>query len=61
LSHFIAATGRWQLWWAYGQIEALWRSCVNLARLRRHFSGEVDGYDKVEQVMSGEHFGNFSK
>jgi predicted nucleotidyltransferase len=56
LSHFIAAMGRGQLWWAYGQLEALRRACVNLARLRHDFSGEVDGYDKVEQALPVEHF-----
>src|SRR2546427_11631970 len=29
LSHFIAALGRGQLWWAYGQLEELRRYCVN--------------------------------
>lgn len=51
LSHFIAALGRGQLWWAYGQIEALRRYCVNLARLRQDFAVEADGYDKVEQAL----------
>jgi predicted nucleotidyltransferase len=55
LSHFIAAMGRGQLWWAYGQLEALRRYCVNLARLRYDFSVEADGYDKVEQAIPGEH------
>ena len=54
LSHFIAAMGRRQLWWAYGQLEALRRSCVNLARLRHDFSEAADGYDKVEQAIPGE-------
>jgi predicted nucleotidyltransferase len=54
LSHFIAAMGRGQLWWAYGQIEALRRYCVNLARLRHDFSAEADGYEKVEQAIPGE-------
>ena len=54
LSHFIAAMGRGQLWWAYGQLEALRRYCVNLARLRYDFSVEADGYDKMEQAIPGE-------
>jgi predicted nucleotidyltransferase len=54
LSHFIAAMGRGQLWWAYGQIEALRRYCVNLARLRHDFSAEADGYEKVEQAIPEE-------
>jgi predicted nucleotidyltransferase len=51
LSHFIAALGRGQLWWAYGQLEELRRYCVNLARLRHNFAVEADGYDKVEQAI----------
>jgi predicted nucleotidyltransferase len=51
LSHFIAAMGRGQLWWAYGQLEELRRYCVNLARLRYDFSMEADGYEKVEQAI----------
>jgi predicted nucleotidyltransferase len=51
LSHFIAALGRGQLWWAYGQLEELRRYCVNLARLRHNFAAEADGYDKVEQAL----------
>jgi predicted nucleotidyltransferase len=55
LSHFIAAMGRGQLWWAYGQLEELRRYCVNLARLRHDFSVEVEGYAKVEQAIPVEH------
>src|SRR5262245_31117619 len=51
LSHFIAAMGRRQLWWAHGQLEELRRYCVNLARLRHNFSVEADGYEKVEQAI----------
>ena len=54
LSHFITAMGRGQLWWAYGQLEALRRYCANLARLRQNFAdadvGE-EGYFKVEQAV----------
>lgn len=51
LSHFIAAMGRGQLWWAYGQLEELRRYCVNLARLQHDFSVEANGYEKVEQAI----------
>jgi hypothetical protein len=51
LSHFIAALGRGQLWWAYGQLEELRRYCVNLVRLRHNFAAEAEGYDKVEQAL----------
>jgi hypothetical protein len=54
LSHFITAMGRGQLWWAHGQLEALRRYCVNLARLRQNFSDPdvgAEGYFKVEQAL----------
>jgi len=38
LSHFISAMGREQLWWAYGQLEAMRLLCLNLARLRQDFA-----------------------
>jgi predicted nucleotidyltransferase len=54
LSHFTTAMARGQLWWAYGQLEALRLYCVNLARLRQNFSDAdvgVEGYFKVEQAI----------
>jgi predicted nucleotidyltransferase len=57
LSHFITAMARGQLWWAYGQLEALRRYAVNLARLRHDFSdagvGE-EAYFKVEHALPAE-------
>jgi predicted nucleotidyltransferase len=54
LSHFTTAMARGQLWWAYGQLEALRRYCVNLARLRHNFLdadvGE-EGYFKLEHAL----------
>lgn len=38
LSHFTTAMSRGQLWWAYGQLELLRRTCLNLARLRRNLA-----------------------
>jgi predicted nucleotidyltransferase len=58
LSHFVAAWARNQLWWAYGQIEALRRYCVVLARLRHDFSEEPGGeecYEKVDLWLPVEH------
>ena len=49
--HFITPLARGQLWSAYGAIEELRRTCVNLARLRQHFSAGAEGYDKVEQAL----------
>jgi predicted nucleotidyltransferase len=55
LSHFIKAMGRKQLWFAYGQIEAMRRICVILARLKHNFSDayvEADEpYFKIEQAL----------
>jgi predicted nucleotidyltransferase len=54
LSHFITAMGRGQLWWAQGQLEALRRFCVNLARLQYNFSDAEVGdepYFKIEKVL----------
>jgi predicted nucleotidyltransferase len=54
LSHFITAMGRGQLWWAYGQLEALRRYCINLARLKQNFL-DVDvgdeGHFKVDLAL----------
>jgi predicted nucleotidyltransferase len=49
--HFITPLARGQLWSAYGGLEDLRRTCVNLARLSEHFSAEAEGYEKVEQAL----------
>lgn len=55
LSHFIKAMGRKQLWFAQGQIEAMRRICVVLARLKYNFPdayvGEDEPYFKIEQAL----------
>jgi predicted nucleotidyltransferase len=54
MSHFIAAIGRGQLWWAQGQLEAMRSICVNLVRLRNNILDEDAGeepYFKIENVM----------
>jgi predicted nucleotidyltransferase len=56
LSHFTTAMARGQLWWAYGQLEALRLYCVNLVRLRQNFLDAdvgAEGYFKVEQALPG--------
>ncbi len=40
-----------QLWSAYGALEDLRLTCVNLARLRENFQLEAEGYEKVEQAL----------
>jgi predicted nucleotidyltransferase len=55
LSHFIKAMGRKQLWFAYGQIEAMRKICAILARLKHNFSDayveEGEPYFKIEQAL----------
>jgi streptomycin adenylyltransferase len=51
LSHFIAAIGRGQRWWAAGQLGALRAYAVNLARLRADFGAPLEGYDKVDLAL----------
>ncbi len=49
--HFIATMARGQLWSAYGALEDMRLTCVNLARLRENFQAEAEGYEKVEQAL----------
>ncbi len=49
--HFITTMARGQLWSAYGALEDLRRTCVNLARLRENLQAEAEGYEKVEQAL----------
>jgi predicted nucleotidyltransferase len=49
--HFITTMARGQLWSAYGALEDLRLTCVNLARLRENFQAEAEGYEKVEQAL----------
>ena len=51
LHHFITPMSRGQLWSAYGALEELRLTCVNLARLRQNFSAKAEGYEKVEQAL----------
>ena len=49
--HFITPMARGQIWSAYGALEDLRLTCVNLARLRQNFQAEAEGYEKVEQAI----------
>jgi predicted nucleotidyltransferase len=54
LSHFTTAMSRGQLWWAYGQLEALRHTCLNLVRLRHNVAdAEVgaESYFKIESAV----------
>jgi len=51
LSHFIAALGRGDLWWAYGQLEALRRYCVNLVRIQHGVGAQEEAYEKLGKVI----------
>lgn len=64
LSHFITAMGRGQLWWAYGQLEVLRLTCVNLARLQHDFTDPdvgTDGYFKLEKAIPVEQLASLEK
>lgn len=51
LSHFIAAMGRGELWWAAGQLESLRGHCVNLVRIEQGaFAGE-EPYEKLDRTI----------
>lgn len=52
LSHFTAALGRGHLWWAAGQLEALRRYCVNLARIEQGVDAQDEPYEKLDQAIS---------
>jgi hypothetical protein len=52
--HFITPMARGQLWSAYGALDDMRLSCVNMARLRQNFSAKAEGYEKVEQAVSVE-------
>lgn len=51
LSHFTAALGRGQLWWAAGQLEALRGHCVNLVRLTEGGEASDEPYEKVDATV----------
>ena len=51
--HFITPLARGQLWSAYGGLQDLRLSCVNLARLTENFSAAPEGYEKVGQALPG--------
>ncbi len=52
--HFITPIARGQLWSAFGGLEDMRLTCVNLARLQQNFSAKAEGYEKVEQILSAE-------
>jgi len=51
LSHFIAALGRGDHWWAYGQLEALRRYCVNLVRIDHSVEAQEEAYEKLAKAV----------
>jgi predicted nucleotidyltransferase len=51
LSHFIAALGRDDLWWAYGQLEAMRGHCVNLMRIQRGAEAQDEPYEKLAKAI----------
>lgn len=53
LSHCVAALGRGDLWWAYGQLEALRRYCVNLVRIEHGVEAQEEAYEKLAKAVPG--------
>jgi predicted nucleotidyltransferase len=51
LSHFTAAIGRSQLWWAAGQLEALRGSCLTLARIEHGIEVHDEPYEKIDTLI----------
>jgi predicted nucleotidyltransferase len=51
LSHFMAALGRGELWWASGQLDALRRYCVNLLRIEHGVEAQEEAYEKLEKAV----------
>ena len=51
LSHFSAAIGRGQLWWAAGQLEALRGHCVNLVRIDQGVEAGEEPYEKLDLAI----------
>jgi predicted nucleotidyltransferase len=49
--HFITTMARGQLWSAYGALEDMRLTCVNLARLQQNFQAAAEGYEKLEQAI----------
>ena len=49
--HFITSLSRGQLWSAYGALDDLRLTCVNLARLQQNFQAMAEGYEKLEQAI----------
>ncbi|HEU5441678.1 MAG TPA: hypothetical protein VFU88_20515, partial [Ktedonobacterales bacterium] len=51
--HVLTPLARGQPWAAYGGLQDLRLSCVNLARLTEDFSAAPEGFEKVEQALPG--------
>jgi predicted nucleotidyltransferase len=51
LSHFIAALGRGDLWWAYGQLESLRGHCVNVMRIQHGAEAQDEPYEKLAKAI----------
>jgi hypothetical protein len=51
LSHFVKAIARGQHWWAYGALEDLRRTCVQLARLRHDVAADPEGFEKIDEAL----------
>ena len=54
VSHFVKAMARGQTWWAYGSLDDVRRTCVQLARLRHDVAADPQGYEKVDEALPSE-------
>lgn len=54
VSHFHKAIARGQPWWAYGALDDMRGTCVQLIRLRGDFGAEPDGWEKVDGAVATE-------
>ncbi len=51
VSHLIAAHGRGDLWWAYGQLEAMRRHCINVMRIQHGAEAQEEANEKLEKAI----------
>lgn len=61
LSHLIAAIGRGQPWWAYGQLEAMRALCVNLVRIEQGAQAGEEPYEKLDQAIATADLGSLGR
>ena len=61
LSHFITALGLGDLWWAYGQLEAMRGHCVNLMRIQHGAEAQDEPYKKLAKAIPVSELARFGR